>query len=180
MLIQEKLGNIGSFAINDRMIDPVEVEWYETGKRILRKTTRGGREVVLKFLRESPALGEGDVLYEDGECLIVVDILPCAVLVIRPAGLYEVASVCYEIGNKHLPLFFEKEELLAPYEAPLYRSLLAGGYDVRQEERKLLYPLKTTVAAHAHSGSSSLFSRILQFTSPESFAKPEPFTKPEP
>src|SRR5258708_2986786 len=174
MLIQEKLGNIQSFAIRDRMIDPVGVEWHETGKRILRKTTRGGREVVLKFLRESPALVEGDVLYEYGESLVVVDIIPCAVLVIRASSLYEIASVCYEIGNKHLPLYFEKEELLAPYEAPLFRMLVAGGYDVRQEERKLLYPLKTTVMAHAHSGSSSLFSKILQFTGPESFTKPEP------
>jgi len=168
MLIQEKLGNITSFVVGDRVIDPVGMQWHETGKRIARKTTRGGREVVLKFLRESPALCDGDVLYEDGECLIVVDILPCAVLVIRATSFYTIASVCYEIGNKHLPLYVEKEELLVPYEAPLLRMLVAGGYDVRQEERKLLYPLKTTVAAHAHSGnSSSLFSKILQFTNPE-------------
>ena len=167
MLIQEKLGNIQSFTIGERAIDPVGMEWYETGKRILRKTTRGGSELVLKFLRESPALSDGDVLYEDKDCLIVVDILPCAVLVIRTGSFYTIASVCYEIGNKHLPLYIEKEELLVPYETPLFRMLLAGGYDVRQEERKLLYPLKTTVAAHAHSGGSSLFSRILQFTNPE-------------
>jgi urease accessory protein len=166
MLIQAKLGNIESFTVGDRVIDPVELEWHETGKRILRKFTRAGKEVVLKFLREGPALAQGDVLYEDGECLIVVDILPCAVIVIRPASLFEVASVCYEIGNKHLPLFFEKEELLTPYEAPLFRLLAAGGYDTRQEERKLLHPLKTTVSAHAHSGSS-LFSKILQLTNPQ-------------
>jgi urease accessory protein len=166
MLIQEKLGNIESFTVGDRVVDPVELEWHETGKRILRKHTRAGKEVVLKFLREGPALARGDVLYEDGECLIVVGTLPCAVIVIRPASLFDVASVCYEIGNKHLPLFFEKEELLTPYEAPLFRLLAAGGYDTRQEERKLLYPLKTTVSAHAHSGSS-LFSKILQLTNPQ-------------
>jgi len=166
MLIQEKLGKLESFVLRDREVDPLGLEWHETGKRLLRKTTRAGREIVLKFLRESPALAEGDVLYEDPECLVVVEILPCAALVIRPASLYGVASVCYEIGNKHLPLFYEKEELLAPYEAPLFRALVAGGYDVRQEERKLLYPLKTTVAAHTHAGGSSLFSKILQFTNP--------------
>ncbi|HWK03941.1 MAG TPA: urease accessory protein UreE [Puia sp.] len=170
MLIQEKLGTIQSFAVGDRVVDPVGVEWHETGKRILRKTTGGGREIVLKFLRESPALAEGDVLYEDGACVVVVEIMPCSVLVIRAASFHAVASVCYEIGNKHLPLYYEEAELLAPYEAPLFRMLVAGGYDVRQEERKLLYPLKTTVAAHAHAGGGgTLFSKILQLTT-----KPEP------
>lgn len=168
MLIQEKIGNIQSFAVNDRVIDRVGLEWYEAAKRILRKRTQAGKEIALKFLRESPALTQGDVLYEDERELIVVDILSCEAIVIRPVSLYEVASVCYEIGNKHLPLFFEKEELLAPYEAPLFRHLVAGGYDTSREERKLLYPLITTVSAHAHSGNgSSLFSKILQLTNPE-------------
>ena len=167
MLIQEKIGNIQSFAVDGRVIDPVELEWFETGKRILRKRTRAGEEIALKFLRESPALMEGDILYEDGTKLIVVEIVACEALVICPASLYEVAAVCYEIGNKHLPLFFEKEELLAPFEAPLFRSLSAAGYAVRKEERKLLQSLKTSVAVHAHTDpGGSLFSRILQRTTP--------------
>jgi urease accessory protein len=167
MLIQEKIGNIGSFAVDGRAIDVVELEWFETSKRVLRKRTQRGEEIALKFLREGPALTEGDILYGDGERLIVVEILSCEALVIRPVSLYEVASVCYEIGNKHLSLFFENDELLAPYEAPLFRSLVAGGYAVRKEERKLLYPLKTTVAGHAHSGAgTSLLSKILHVTNP--------------
>ena len=167
MLIQEKIGNVRSFAVDGRVIDPVELEWYETGKRILRKRTRGGEEIALKFLRESPALGEGDVFYEDAAKLIVVAIVACEALVICPVSLYEVAAICYEIGNKHLPLFYEKEELLAPFEAPLFRSLTAAGYAVRKEERKLLQPFKTSVAAHAHTDpGGGLFSRILQRTNP--------------
>jgi urease accessory protein len=168
MLIQEKIGNIRSFPAGGRKIDAVELEWYETGKRILRKHTKEGREIALKFLRESPALEQGDILYADGEGLIVVEILACEALVIRPRAMREVAAVCYEIGNKHLPLFIEGDELLAPYEAPLFRWLLAAGYEVRKEERKLLYPLRTTVAAHAHTGESvSLLSKILQRTNPD-------------
>ena len=58
------------------------------------------------------------------------------------------ASVCYEIGNKHLPLFYEDDELLLPYEAPLFQLLLAAGYDVKQGKRKLLDPLRTSVTPH--------------------------------
>lgn len=163
MLIQQKKGNISSANINNRRIDWLHLEWYETSKRILRKQTHSGTDIALKFLNSDPALAQGDILYEDDTLIIAVDILPCDVLVIKPANLFEMASVCYEIGNKHLPLFFEKEEVLAPFELPLFRLLSTQGYAIKQDKRRLLYPLKTTVAPHAHN-SSSLFSKIMQFT----------------
>ncbi len=167
MLIQEKIGNIAAVPVNGRTIDRLQVEWYETGKRIMRKHTREGREVTLRFLKESPSLAEGDVLYTDERLMIVVDILPCETMVIRMDSLEAVASACYEIGNRHLPLYIDDGVLLAPFEEPLYRWLTAGGYPVSREERKLLYPLQSTVAGHAHSGSGdSLFSKILQLTNP--------------
>ena len=168
MIIQEKIGHIASFPAGERVIDLLALEWFETGKRILRKRTAAGRDIALRFLRESPALTEGDILYAGEKELIVVSILPCPVIVINPSSAYQLASVCYEIGNKHLPLFIEEPVLLTPYEAPLFRQLQAQGYDVRKEDRPLLTSLRTTVAAHAHTGGSdgSLFSKILNLTSP--------------
>jgi len=163
MLITQKKGNLHSTHINNRRIDWLQLEWYESGKRILRKQTQSGNDIALKFLDSNPALTQGDILYEDDILLIAVDILPCEVLVIQPANPFEMASVCYEIGNKHLPLFFEKGQVLVPFEMPLFRLLSAQGYAIKQDKRKLLYPLKTTVAPHAHGGSS-LFSRIMQLT----------------
>jgi urease accessory protein len=163
MLIQQKSGNLSVIEINNRSIDWLPLEWFETSKRILRKQTRLGNEIALKFLDKNPALTQGDVLYEDDSFIIAVDILPCEVLAIQPANLFEMASICYEIGNKHLPLFYEKDELLVPFEMPLFRLLSAQGYAVKQDKRKLIYPLKTTVAPHAHS-NNSLFSKIMQLT----------------
>jgi urease accessory protein len=163
MLIQQKLGNINAININNRNIDWLQLEWYEAGKRILRRQTLAGNDIALKFLNKNPALTQGDVLYEDNALIIAVEILPCEVLAIQPANLYEMASVCYEIGNKHLPLFFDKEELLVPFEMPLFRLLSAQGYAIKQDKRKLLHPLKTTVTPHAHS-NTSLFSKIMQLT----------------
>jgi urease accessory protein len=163
MLIQQKLGNINAIDINNRNIDWLQLEWYEAGKRILRRQTRAGNDIALKFLDKNPAFTQGDVLYEDDTLIIAIEILPCDVLVIQPANLFEMASVCYEIGNKHLPLFFDKEELLVPFEMPLFRLLSAQGYAIKQDKRKLLHPLKTTVAPHAHS-NNSLFSKIMQLT----------------
>ena len=163
MLIQQKKGKLDAIHINNRCIDWLQLEWYESSKRILRKQTQAGNELALKFLDKDPMLTQGDILYEDDTIIIAVDILPCEVLVIQPANLFEMASVCYEIGNKHLPLFFEKEEVLVPFEMPLFRLLSTQGYAIKQDKRKLLHPLKTTVSPHAH-GNTSLFSKIMQLT----------------
>ncbi len=163
MIIQQKSGNLNTININKRSIDWLQLEWFEASKRILRKQTRSGNDIALKFPDRNPVLTQGDVLYEDDTFIIAVDILPCDVLAIQPASLFEMASVCYEIGNKHLPLFYEKDELLVPFEMPLFRLLAAQGYVVKQDKRKLLQPLKTTVAPHGH-GNNSLFSKIMQFT----------------
>ena len=164
MIIREKLGNLAAFADNGRTIDRLPLEWYETAKRILHRKTQSGREVILKFLKQTQELSQDDVLHEDEASLIVVDIIPCDAIVIQPSTPYEMAFVCYEIGNKHLPLFFENDSLLIPFEAPILRMLQASGLKLQQEKRKLLNPLRTTVAAHSHG--SSLFSKILQLTSP--------------
>jgi urease accessory protein len=163
MLIQQKSGNVNTIEVNNRKIDWLQLQWYEAGKRILRKQTLAGHDIALKFLDKNPALTQGDVLYESDSLIMAVEILACDVLVIQPANPFELASVCYEIGNKHLPLFFDKNELLVPFEMPLFRLLSAQGYTIKQDHRKLLNPLKTTVAPHAHS-NNSLFSKIMQFT----------------
>lgn len=162
MLLQTKIGNLSN-CNSDKTIDRLQLEWYETRKRILRKQTVGSIEVSLKFLNENPELTEGDILYEDDKMIIAISVLPCECIVIKPINMFEMASVCYEIGNKHLPLFYEDESLLVPFDAPLMRLLSAQGYGVKKEERKLLQPLKTTVAPHSDS-NNSLFSKIMKLT----------------
>lgn len=170
MLIQEKIGHISSYAAAGRRLDMLPIEWYETRKKIMRRQTREGRELSLKFLQENPALADGDVLYADDRLVVAVEILACETLVIRMTAPRQTAAACYEIGNRHLPLFLDADDLLVPAEEPLFRWLSANGYDVRRETRKLLHPLRSTIAAHAHPdasrGGGSLFSRIMQLTNP--------------
>ncbi|MDR6806938.1 urease accessory protein [Dyadobacter sp. BE34] len=164
MIIREKAGRITDYAGLDIEPDWLDLEWFETRKRILHKKTCRGLAVSMKFLAEAPEITEGDVLYADADRLVVARILPCDCIVVKPDSLFETASLCYEIGNKHLPLFFEDNALLVPFEMPLYRLLTAQGYAVLREERKLLQPLKTTVSPHASGSSGSLFSKIMQLT----------------
>ncbi len=163
MIIKEKIGNINSFVIKNQIIDYLQLQWFETNKRILHKKTQAGVEVVLKFLQENQQLNQGDILYTDETTIIAVEILECEVIVIHPNTMFEMASICYEIGNKHLPLFYESDELLIPFEHPIYKLLTAQGYTIQVDKRKLLQPLKTTVAPHG-SSSESLFSKIMKLT----------------
>lgn len=165
MLIQQKIGHVDSYPINDKIVDWLVLHWFETNKRIQRKKTNAGKEVALRFLQENPSLTQGDILFEDEQSIIAVEVLPCDCLIVAPTNMFEMASVCYEIGNKHLPLFFENEELLVPFEMPLYKLLMAQGYIVKQEQRKLLQPLKTTVAPHG-SSNETLFSKIMKIAAP--------------
>lgn len=165
MLIKEKVGNLNSFDIRHRSVDRLALEWYEVNKRILHKQTQSGREVVIKFMTEMQSLAEDDVLWYDDTSAIVVDIQPCEAICIRPASRKDIAAVCYEIGNKHLPLFYQDDELLVPFEAPLFKMLSAGGYQVKRERRKLLNQIRTTVAPHAKTeNKQSMFSKIIQLT----------------
>ena len=163
MLIQQKIGNLNSHPTN-KIIDWLTLEWFETNKRILHKKTRSGKEITVKFLKENQNLTQEDIIYEDAETIIAIDIHPCEAMVIKPKTMFEMAAVCYEIGNKHLPSFFQDNELLIAYEAPLFNFLLLAGYDVIKEKRKLINPLKTSVSSHAHPGSESLFSKIMKLS----------------
>jgi urease accessory protein len=165
MLIKKKIGNLSSFNVGNRLIDYIPVEWHECRKRILHKKTGSGKDIVLKFLTEPQNLQQDDVLYADEKRVVVVEILPCEVMVIAPENMLQMALVCYEIGNKHLPLFYEDDALLIPFDQPTFRLLEASGFNPSFQRRKLMNQLQTTVAPHAHFRSSdTLFSRIMKLS----------------
>lgn len=166
MLVKERKGTLKDYSSATAKIDYLNLEWYERSKRILHKKTNSGKEIILKFLKEDPQWQQDDVLFADEKSIIAININECTVITIAPKNSYEIAMVCYEIGNKHLPLFYEEGKLMIPYETPIFCMLSAWAFEMVKEEKKLLHPLRTTVQAHAHTESKSLFSRILQLTAP--------------
>ena len=148
-----------------KSIDVLPVEWFETSKRILHKPTAGGKNITLKFLNENPNLSDGDILWEEGDTIIVVEIVPTRCIVIPTVSINATAALCYEIGNRHLPLFHEEHELLLPYDVPLHNLLQASEYMIRVEERKLKYPFKTTVLPHVQVAlNDSIPAKVLQLS----------------
>ena len=168
MIITEILGNTADTDLVGRRVDLLYLEWFEPTKRILRKHTAGGREVAVKLLREGQRLHDGDILWQDEQTAIVVEILPTEAIVVAPESMLQMGTICYEIGNKHMPMFIQDNQVLVPYEAPLFRLLEATGYNPQKQTRKLLHMLKANVEPHSHGSSSgsgeSLFSKILNLT----------------
>jgi urease accessory protein len=165
MIIKEILGNTAQQSLEKLKVDVLEIEWYEATKRIQRKTTNNGTDLSIKFLKEGQRLHDGDILYQDNEKVIVVYIKPCEAIVITPKTMLQMGTVCYEIGNKHMPLFIQEDKVLMPFEMPMFRWLEATGYQPAKEEHQLLNLLKSNVEPHGHSGSTSLFNKIINIAS---------------
>ncbi|GGK83303.1 urease accessory protein UreE [Rufibacter glacialis] len=147
ILVEKVLGNLAGTDTNGRTVDFLDLDWFDTGKTTLRKKTRAGQEVGIR--KDTTPLEDGDLLYLDQERAIAVNILPCACIVFKPKIFKDMATVCFEIGNQHLPIFINEEaEVLVEFENPLYRLLERSGYEPRQEVRKLLKTHALRVRRH--------------------------------
>lgn len=143
--------------------DKVVLNWYEADRRVMRKTTQNGQDIAFRLLGEGQRLCHGDVVYADDKTVIEIEIEPCAVIVISPQTLPDMARACYEIGNKHSPLFLDGDELLMPYDKPMFEWLSVAGFAPTQDTRRLSQMLRANSAqgvgagghSHAHSHSHS-------------------------
>ncbi|MEZ5007002.1 MAG: urease accessory protein UreE [Chitinophagales bacterium] len=161
-VINSKSFNLKALQSASKPVDYVDFEWYETNKRINFKISQNGLKIKLKFLNENPNFEQDDILIETETHYVAVNIMQCDCLVITPKNAFEMASICYEIGNRHIPLFFEDNKLLVAYEKPLFNYFKAAGFNIKEEYTKLIQPLKTTVSPHGDN--KSLFTKIMQFS----------------
>lgn len=150
ILVEKVLGNLSNTSIGTLPVDFLDLDWFDTGKTTLRKRTRAGQEVGIR--KDTTPLEEGDILYLDQTRAIVVNILPCECIVFKPNTFKDMGTVCFEIGNKHIPIFINNEaEVLVEFEYPLYRQLERYGYEPRREVRKLLKTHALRVRRHESS-----------------------------
>jgi len=171
MIIKEILGNKSNIDLANLEIDFLELEWFETSKRIQSKTTTNGVQVSIKFLKEGQHLTQDDVLFKDDKKAIIINIRECEAIVVAPKSLLEMGTVCYEIGNKHAPIFIQDNQVLIPFEEPLFKWLAASGYNPVKEKRQLKNMLRSTHTSHGHThehehkNDQPLFNKIINLAS---------------
>lgn len=124
MRVEHILGNIKDIDTTHLEIDKVQMDWYDTRKKIARLSSQNGQVIAMK-LAQAPkgGLNDGDILFLDTHRVIIISILPTWVLSMQPTDWNTLIILCYEIGNLHIPLFYDKNtmELQTPFEMPLQR-----------------------------------------------------------
>lgn len=150
-------------------IDFLALEWFDVDKGILRMYTVGGQEIGYRNL-SAQSLRDGDVLYFDSTQCIAVRILPCLCLVVYPRNIWEMANVCSEIGNRHLPIsIHSSSEVMVAFESPLQQLFAKYKYHLSVEERVL----QQTQTLRIHEWTSKTkFKITLAHKINESFVDP--------
>ncbi len=156
MLIENIVHDLNEQDIGDIERDYVALEWYEVEKKVLHKTSRKGLNVGIRNHNGRP-LRDGDILYHDTHKALVVEILPCDCIALKPNTISQIAKACYEIGNRHAPLFMEDGELLTPFDAPLLNVLEKFGFAPYRKTAKLKTPLGGLTHGHSHGHSHEHF-----------------------
>lgn len=149
MVIEKIIGNIKNLDINGLEPDMVELEWYEVEKKILHKISKNGISVGIR--NKNGHLHDGDILQRDESMVLVVEVKECPCIAIKPSTMIEMGKACYEMGNRHAPLFIEGDEILTPFDEPLMVVLLKCGFHVTKKSAKLIVPLGGNMHGHSHS-----------------------------
>ena len=138
-------------------MDYVNIEWFEAFKKIHKKVTDKGEEVGIRLDDTvlSRGLYEGDILYLDKERALVVHTPKCMVIRVKVDENHPhmAAKVCYEIGNRHAPLFYGEEEntFITPYNEPMYLMLeKLHGVTATKEIQRLDFDRRISAAVHNH------------------------------
>ena len=141
MLIEKILGNIKEIKNETRSIYEIFVDWFEVDKKILKKSSGKGKDIGIKLLVPT-TLKDGDIIYWDDNEIVIITIPLCEAISIKPANMEEMGKICYEIGNKHIPLFLDHDEIAVNFDEPLYKLLEKKGFKPKKTMRKLTNALE--------------------------------------
>ncbi|MDR1184995.1 MAG: hypothetical protein LBK67_09390 [Coriobacteriales bacterium] len=142
LIVAEPLGEIDETRFAAALIDPVEIDWYNCTKRINRCVSQGGVELGLRMNDITFKRGwrDGDVVAWDNNVAVVIRIVPCKCLCVKAADQKQLVRLCYEVGNRHAPFFYDEtdESFLLNYDQPMLLLLEKLGLEVSVKQAQLL------------------------------------------
>lgn len=149
MICEKILGNVNDTVIGGRAVDKVHIDWFERGKRLLKKTSENGEEIGIKVV--SP-LRDGDILYEDQNRITEVELDPCDLIEISVRDTAEMGRLCFEIGNRHISPAITSKNVRIPYDEPTMDYLLRLGFKATRVHDKFTGYIECRGHSHSHGG----------------------------
>lgn len=137
MIIEQIVANIENLSpevIGKVHTEKVYMESSDLVKRIQRITSDHGTEIGIR-LREPKDLVDGDILFMNDKNMIIVQVIPDDLLVIKPRNLNEMGTIAHQLGNRHLPAQFEGDEILVQYDYLVEQLLGEQGIPFAREEK---------------------------------------------
>ncbi|HIV24520.1 MAG TPA: urease accessory protein UreE [Candidatus Scatomonas pullistercoris] len=157
MICEKIIGKLDSQKVSGKKVEYVDIDWDDAFKKIHKKTTDAGTELGIRMDDSvlTRGLQEGDILFEDADRVIAVRIPPCEVIRVRvaPDHGFMAAKVCYEIGNRHAPLFYGKDaySFITPYNEPMLQMLSKlHGVTAKRAREKLDFDRRISSGAPGH------------------------------
>lgn len=118
-------------------VDYLLLQWYEVNRRIIKRKTVGGLEIALDRPPKTP-IHDGEVLCEQDGVSVKARIEPCLCIVLATDDIETVGSFCFDVANRHLPIFAVDDKFLVSYDGHLFQALsMKYGTSVWVEEQVL-------------------------------------------
>lgn len=122
---------------SDPEIDFLPLQWYEVNRTVIKRKTEGGRDVSLSRFPKVP-IYDGEILYETHEVIVKARIAPCVCIVLHTDDIGTIGSFCFDVGNRHLPIFCMDNKIVVSYDGRLFQALSGKYGDKVQMETKTL------------------------------------------
>lgn len=147
MIIEKVVGNIKQSTTPPVHIERVYLRSDDLVKKLQRVKTDHGKELGIR-LKNGKELTDGDILYQDEKNAIVVSVIEDDVIVIQPTSLMQMGEIAHQLGNRHLPAQFEKDEVIVQYDYLVERLLQEMSVPFVRENRKMKEAFKHI--GHSH------------------------------
>lgn len=156
MLIENVIGNVNDEKFKNLTVDYVNIEWYNSSKKIHRLKTEAGVKIGIRLSNTAMLRGflQDDVIFADDEKAVAVNILPCDALVMTVSDVTLLPKFCYEIGNRHAPFFYgdNDNEFVTPFDKPI--KVLLEKIGVNAEVKSVKINLSKNISSSKSGGHS--------------------------
>lgn len=147
MIIEKIVGNIKKLEKAPHHIERVYLRSDDLVKKIQRVKTDHGKELGIR-LKDVKELTDGDILFLDEKNSIVISVIEDDVLVIQPTSILQMGEIAHQLGNRHLPAQFEKNEMIVQYDYLVEKLLNELDIPFVREKRKMSEAFKHI--GHSH------------------------------